>query len=156
MSKIFARILSPLGVVIVVCFFLPWLTVSCGTVPVIDEASGMELANPFVIAGERYDGAGELYLVLAGGILVALAGLAFWVKRSALASTVCLLCGLAVVVFPLLLYQRMQAGLSEDEFAGGFINVVWEGGFWGSIIAGALTVVAALVSYGYPPGRAER
>lgn len=150
MSTLFSKLISPMGLVVLVCFFVPWLTVSCGSVPVLDDVSAFDLTQPRVLGSEQIDGTLELFAAPVGAVLLLVAGLVLWSRRSVLASIVALIGGAVALGIGVLFYLNVTNGLKEDPSMAQMIIVQWRVGFWGNLAASALGIIAALVSFARP------
>ncbi|MEZ4867540.1 MAG: hypothetical protein R3C14_39805 [Caldilineaceae bacterium] len=148
MNTFMSKLISPAGLVTLICFFLPWITVSCGNMPVITNASAMELAQGITVNGQSQEGDPLLYLLLVGAIILLLAGMKLWNARSALASTGALLGSLLVVVIWFLFRKGLEEGLAQAAAQGMVLIHKWEIGFWGTLVSGLVGGIAALFSFG--------
>lgn len=148
MSSFASKLIGPMGFTILVCFFLPWLTVSCGNMTIINDASGFEMAQGITIQGQQSESAPVLYIIAAAGLVMGLAGLVLWASHNPAASVVGLISALAVLVVWFLFRGRVT-----DEFAlaaqqGMVFDLSWEMGFWGIFIGGAVGGLSSLLSFG--------
>src|SRR6185503_3060928 len=64
------KVASPGVLLVLVCFFLPWVLQSCGNAPP-QEYSGWQLAVGNAAAGERYNGNLLIFIVPLAAIVVA-------------------------------------------------------------------------------------
>jgi hypothetical protein len=113
-----------------VCFFLPWVQVSCGATK--ETASGIDLAR---------DGAGGLWLIPVVMLAVLFFGLRLWKERRDLSALISLISGFVTA------YLMNQERLKFEDREG-FLQVSMTGWFWlgfGSsmalIILGAVRVL---------------
>ena len=91
MAAFFTKLISPAGLVVLVCFFLPWMSASCaGNSYAVITLSGYELSNDFEMNGQVLPGNPQIYGVAAGGAVLLLAGLFLWANRNALVSLLAL------------------------------------------------------------------
>ena len=119
------------AIIVLICFFLPWIQVSCGATR--ETASGLDLAR---------DGSNVLWLIPLLMIAVLLIGSAsVWKRGRTVAPVINLICGL---LSSLLMHnERLK---SED--GTGFIRVGMTGWFWlgfGSSIAVVIFAVFDLL-----------
>jgi hypothetical protein len=121
------RVINSIALIALICFFLPWVQLSCGTSE--NRLSGVDLAR---------DGHGALWLIPLLMLAVLLLGMARkWKERRELSALVSLLAGLVSAY--LMNRERMRA-----ENTSGLIAVGLTGWFWlgfGSTIA--LVIVSA-------------
>jgi hypothetical protein len=122
------RVTLSMALIALICFFLPWVQVSCGASE--DRLSGIDLAR---------DGHGRLWLIPFLMLVVLLLGIArTWKDRRELTAVVNLLAGLVSAY--LMNRERVRA-----EDMSGLIKVGLTGWFWlglGSTIA--LVIVSAV------------
>src|SRR5919108_3523983 len=112
---------------VLVCFFLPWIQVSCGASR--ETASGIDLAR---------DGNGELWLIPLLMLVLLFLGLKMWKERHGLLALLSLISGLVSAYL-------MNRERLKFEDGSGFIRVGVTGWFWlglGSSIT--IAIVAAL------------
>lgn len=124
------RLTISLAAFVVICFFLPWLQVSC--LGLKDAASGFGLAR-------RDDP--KLWLVLAAMLLVLLTGLGWFIWKSAP-----MLFGIVGIVGGGLSAYLMYREHSRIAPGGGLIATQWTIWFWMGLIA-SLGVVASAFGY---------
>ena len=121
------RVINSVALIVLICFFLPWVQLSCGTSE--NRLSGVDLAR---------DGHGALWLIPLLMLAVLLLGIARrWKERREISALVSLLAGLVSAY--LMNRERMRA-----ENTSGLIAVGLTGWFWlgfGSTIA--LVIVSA-------------
>ena len=121
------RVINSVALIVLICFFLPWVQLSCGASE--NRLSGVDLAR---------DGHGELWLLPLLMVAVLLLSIARkWKDRRALSALVSLLAGLVSAY--LMNRERIRA-----ENTSGLIAVGLTGWFWlgfGSTIA--LVIVSA-------------
>lgn len=137
-------ITSPGALLALLCFFLPWVLVSCGGQPVA-EFSGWELASgaPVQTAfGPQEMEATPLFFAVPVGALAAL-GLALAASRRADMTTLDVIGPLLAGVLPLavLLLRYMNA---RDEMLSSGLEVSLRFGLWG-VLAGLLAIAAGAV-----------
>lgn len=148
MSTFMAKLISPMGLVVVICFFLPWITVSCGNIPVINDASAMDIAGGLTVNGETQDGNPMLYLSLVGGTILLVTGLGLWNAKNGPASIGAMLGALIVLGVWFLFRKNFQDGVSEAAAQGIVLTHEWKMGFWGTFIGGFVGGIGALLSFG--------
>jgi len=121
------RVINSVALIVLICFFLPWVQLSCGTSE--NRLSGVDLAR---------DGHGGLWLIPLLMLAVLLFGMALrWKEKREISALVSLLAGLVSAY--LMNRERMRA-----ENTSGLIAVGLTGWFWlgfGSTIA--LVIVSA-------------
>lgn len=121
------RVTTAATLIVLICFFLPWIQVSCGGTR--DTASGVDLAR---------DGSHGLWLIPMLMLLLLFAGAKTWKRRQAALSLVNLLSGLVSAYL-------MNRERLKFEDGSGFIRVGVTGWFWlglGSSLT--IVIVAAL------------
>jgi asparagine N-glycosylation enzyme membrane subunit Stt3 len=119
------RITTTAALIVLICFFMPWVQVSCGGTR--DTASGVDLAR---------GGSGALWLIPLLMLVVLFLGIKAWNERRELSAFVNLVSGLISAY--LMNRERLR-------FEDGFIPVGVTGWFWlgfGSSVA--IVVLAAL------------
>ena len=120
------RVINSIALIVLICFFLPWVQLSCGTSE--NRLSGVDLAR---------DGHGGLWLIPLLMLAVLLLGLARrWKDRREISALVSLLAGLVSAY--LMNRERMRA-----ENTSGLIAVGLTGWFW---LAFGSTIALVLVS----------
>lgn len=122
------RVINSIALIILICFFLPWVQLSCGRSE--NRLSGVDLAR---------DGHGGLWLIPL--LMLAVLSLAMarrWKERREISALVSLLAGLVSAY--LMNRERMRA-----ENTSGLIAVALTGWFWlGFSSTIALVVVSVL------------
>jgi ABC-type branched-subunit amino acid transport system permease subunit len=118
------RVTVSLALTLLVCFFLPWVQVSCGAEK--DTASGLDLAR---------DGETGLWLVPLLTIVVVVCGLRLLRIDQRIFALITLLCGL--VVLYLMNHQR-----ARFEETTGIIQARLTFGFWLGLIAAIGTAIS--------------
>jgi excisionase family DNA binding protein len=158
MKPLSSVIAGPAAVVVVLAFFLPWITISLsGMSELSDDTSGYDLAKG------PDDDDDDIYLwaipLIAGSVLVAA-----FLRSSAIfdkAMTVgwYVLAGVGGLAAQFAEYQSIQSDLSDFEkmFGEGVIEISYEIGWWLSLAGlGAFFVAAFLANQeeniGYAPG----
>ena len=131
------RLTNSLAVIILICFFLPWIQVSCGASQ--DRLAGIDLAR---------DGHNGLWLIPILMLVILFVGLARrWKERRQTAAVVTLVSGLLAAY----LMNRERARVDNSS---GLIAVSLTGWFWlglgSAILLVALSVVWILKR---PPAR---
>ena len=148
MSNLASKLIGPAGLVILICFFLPWITVSCGGITAIDGASALDIAGGIKVENESMESTPELYLVLAGAIVMVAAGARLWGNRSGMASAAALLGTLLVLGIAYLFRAGVMEEIQKAASQGFVLQVQWEGGYWGAFTGGLAGAVASLLSFG--------
>jgi predicted Co/Zn/Cd cation transporter (cation efflux family) len=123
----FRRINISAAVIVLICFFLPWVQVSCGGAS--DSLSGMNLAR---------DGQTLLWLVpllMLGVIIVGL--LRAWRETPKVAAIVGLVSGAVAIL--LMNRERMRV-----QDSSGLIQAQLTGWFWLSMISAIVIVLSAI------------
>ena len=121
------RVTTTATLIVLICFFLPWIQVSCGGTR--DTASGVDLAR---------DGSHGLWLIPMLMLLLLFVGAKTWKQRQAALPLVNLLSGLVSAYL-------MNRERLKFEDGSGFIRVGVTGWFWlglGSSLT--IVIVAAL------------
>jgi hypothetical protein len=146
----------PAGFIVLLAFFLPWITVSCSgaseTVTGYDMATGV--SNQDTAAGyasQESDDAHEyLWLIPAAGAGVLVAAYlrhTAAITRAAATRAYAVLgvAGLAVQIYE---YFKLQSDLSdiEQQIGTGLIALSYEAGWWLSLLALIAVLVAAFVA----------
>ncbi|MEO6390787.1 MAG: hypothetical protein ABIP75_02975 [Pyrinomonadaceae bacterium] len=131
----FRRINLSLAVFVIICFFLPWVQVSCGGAH--DTESGLALAR----GGERL-----LWLIPLMMIMVIALGLGRdWKRRILSFALVNVICGTATSI--LIFRERVT-----DDQAAGLIAIGMTAWFWLAFAAAiGLAVVGLAIILGRPP-----
>jgi len=135
------KVSSPGAALVILCFFMPWLFVSCSGQTA--EISGLELASGatinFGFTAQQLDGQPILFLVLlaAFGVL-ALAYFAF--KRGSLTQNMDGYGVVALGAVPLLIMFSQFSGFKSQAAQQG-IYVEYQFGLWGVVI-GYIAVIA--------------
>src|SRR5918996_2033514 len=121
------RATTTAALIVLVCFFLPWIQVSCGATR--DTASGIDLAR---------DGSGGLWLIPLLMLALLFFGLRVWKERRELSTLVSLVSGLVSAYL-------MNRERLKFEDGSGFIRVGVTGWFWLGLGASIAIVVLAAV-----------
>ena len=120
------RVINSIALIALICFFLPWVQLSCGTSE--NRLSGVDLAR---------DGHGGLWLIPLSMLAVLLFGVARkWKEKREISALLSLLAGLVSAY--LMNRERMRA-----ENTSGLISVGLTGWFW---LAFGSTIALVLVS----------
>ncbi len=127
---------SPGAIAVIVCFFLPWVFVSCYGQP-IAEFSGFELAAgpeiPGAFGTEQGEPAPILLTLPALGLLVL--ALAFWAARRRVTNWLDKIGVLLIGLGPLLLLILGLFGSTErQELAQEGIFIEYRIGVWGTLL----------------------
>ncbi|MCX6827899.1 MAG: hypothetical protein NT002_01255 [candidate division Zixibacteria bacterium] len=125
--KKFSIFLTPAGAgIAIICFFLPWVKVSCGTVTV--EASGARIGGIF-------------WAVLAAAIIIMLSFFFFWKRKELIKARLVTLIG-AVFSVAVMLYKFIDAfGGSPSNINVSDIGGVLRIGAFGSFAGFLLSVL---------------
>lgn len=124
------RITVSLALIVLTCFFLPWVQVSCGTSS--DRLSGVDLAR---------DGRNSLWLIPLLMLAVLLVGVArAWRERREISALVGLIAGLASTY--LMNRERIRA-----EDTSGLVAVALTGWFWLGLASSI--ALAGLAAFGF-------
>jgi hypothetical protein len=115
------------ALIALICFFLPWIQVSCGANR--ETASGIDLAK---------DGNAELWLIPVLMLAVVFVALKLWKERGELSSVVGLISGLVSAY----LMNRERLRFEDSD---GFIRVGVTGWFWLGLGSSVAMVVLAAV-----------
>ena len=106
------RATTTAALIVLICFFLPWLQVSCGATK--DTASGIDLAR---------DGNGALWLIPLLMLALLFFALRVWKERRELATLISLVSGLVSAY----LMNRERLKFEDNS---GFLRVGVTGWFW--------------------------
>ncbi len=143
------------GAIAVLCFFLPWVLVSCNETPVArwsgwDMATGPAIHTVFgeQPAGESYP---ALFVVPAGGIVCAVLALLGYRRRLALRAGALAAIGAAAASLLVLVIQFAKLGSqAANQESMSIISGKTQAGLWGTVAAflvvilgGVLDLVAA-------------
>lgn len=140
---------SPGALTVLVCFFLPWMMVSCFGQPVA-EFSGLDLAMgpeiPGAFGTDRGDATPSLFVLPAIALIVLLLGFAAASRRG-----VNLLDRLGIMLIglgPLFMLGTSLFGSSErSELAEQGILIEYRIGVWGTLVGLALIVGGGLMNW---------
>jgi uncharacterized membrane protein (UPF0136 family) len=121
------RITTTATLIVLICFFLPWIQVSCGATK--DTASGIDLAR---------DGSHALWLIPLLMLLLLFFGLRLWKERRVLTTLVTLVSGLVSAYL-------MNRERTKFEDHSGFIQVGITGWFWLGFAASVAIVILAVL-----------
>jgi hypothetical protein len=130
-------------VIILICFFLPWFTVSCSGGFAGVSVTGYEAATGNVEGAEDEDTDGDLYLFAAP--LAALAGLGL-VFAQRLFREGYIAAGVGGLIVHGVYYLQLQGDIDDArQMSGEIINVSWEIGWWISILAFIAMIVLGMM-----------
>lgn len=128
----------------ILCFFLPWILVSCGGEPVA-KLSGWQLAAGTRIMNERIPGEGILFLILLSAILVL--GVVFMAKQRGQLTKLDGFGLIGLGALPLLIilikFSDMGGGLSGG---GVGLDISLRLGFWGVIIGFIAVIIGGVIN----------
>ncbi|MCP4362729.1 MAG: sugar ABC transporter permease [Chloroflexi bacterium] len=136
MSKRLPQLVLPMGIIILICFFLPWLP---------PNITGFDLASANVSGAEGF---GFFYTILLGAILMIGFGFPLWknqYKQNASFSTTI---GASLVVLVIFFGMTTLAGptfLNIDLFS------LAQFGFWAILGAGIVGFIGAIASFSREP-----
>jgi len=139
---------GPAAVLVLVCFFLPWVTVSCSGQP-IGQFSGYDLAAGVSAAAVPIPGDGWLFLVPIVALVTLVGGaLAIvnrdWERATGVAVTAVSLLGLLLLTWRWLRFRALS---------GTLVAAATEPGLWLALAGLALMVLGGVLSVIWP-GRA--
>lgn len=121
------RATTTAALIVLICFFLPWIQVSCGATR--DTASGIDLAR---------NGNGALWLIPLLMLALLFLVLRVWKERRELSTLVSLVSGLVSAY----LMNRERLKFEDDS---GFLRVGVTGWFWLGLGSSVVIVVLAAV-----------
>jgi len=121
------RVTTTAASIVLICFFLPWIQVSCGGTK--DTASGIDLAR---------DGSHGLWLIPLLMLVLLFLGLRMWKERHALTTLVTLVSGLVSAYL-------MNRERTKFEDHSGLIQVGITGWFWLGFAASVAIVILAVL-----------
>jgi hypothetical protein len=119
------RATTTAALIVLVCFFLPWIQVSCGATK--DTASGIDLAR---------GGSGALWLIPLLMLALLFVALRVWKERRELSTLVGLMSGLVSAYL-------MNRERLKFEDGSGFLRVGVTGWFWLGLGSSAAIVIVA-------------
>jgi hypothetical protein len=142
-----------------ICFFLPWLQVSCGGERAF-TVSGWQLASGAEVMGERQGGHAYIFIVplLLVALLVLLIVIAWQGRPRATAAVPEFVVGLLCIAIPIIEYLRLRSQ-AHSEGGEAVLGVTIRYGFWGMMVCGLLLAVGGFRSWAGrshrapPPGR---
>jgi hypothetical protein len=123
------RINLSAALIVLICFFLPWVQLSCGGAK--DTLTGLDLAR-------REDTLLWLVPLLACAVIVLIV-LRLWRERPAISGVVSAICGLVIV----LLMNRQRSRVQDES---GIIAAQLTGWFWAAFMAAIAIVVTGIVA----------
>ena len=127
------ELISPAGAgIVLVCFFLPWLKVSCGTKKMLLRGSDM---------------GGELYVVLGAAILMILAYLVFRILGQTHRSRYFFLAG-AIIAAGTIVYKYITVAMNPDipfYVPGSMVGFELRAGAYGTILGLFISGLGALL-----------
>ena len=132
---------------LVICFFFPWISVSCSGQQI--TATGYELATGIEdmqnsSQGEAYsNGDMSYFLIPAIGVIVLVASFIFGLS---LARTIYLASGIVGFGFLLLKMFDFQQQVSDLKNQGYIVNVTYEMGWWLALLSLAGIIAAGILS----------
>ena len=136
MSKRLPQLVLPMGIVILVCFFLPWLP---------PNITGYDLASANVSGAEGF---GFFYAILVGAILMIGFGFPLWKSKYNQYASIFTTVGASLVVLIIFFGMTTLAGptfLNIDLFA------LAQFGFWATLVAGIVGFIGAIASFSREP-----
>jgi hypothetical protein len=141
------KIIGPAGIVALVCFFMPWVLVSCENQPVA-SFTGMQLAAGGRVGSglgaQPLRGSPELFLVLfAAAGCIALVYLAYR-GRMAVRRAAAFAIGLAALSL-LLMFAKFAGAPGQTSQMGAAVKLDLQYGFWGSVLANLAIVAGGVI-----------
>ena len=121
------RATTTAALIVLICFFLPWIQVSCGATK--DTASGIDLAR---------DGSGALWLIPLLMLALLFLALRVWKERRELSTLVSLVSGLVSAYL-------MNRERLKFEDSSGLLRVGVTGWFWLGLGSAVVIVLLAAV-----------
>jgi|SRR5687768_16458469 hypothetical protein len=121
------RATTTAALIVLICFFLPWIQVSCGATK--DTASGIDLAR---------DGSGALWLIPLLMLALLFFALRVWKERRELSTLVSLVSGLVSAYL-------MNRERLKFEDSSGLLRVGVSGWFWLGLGSAVVIVLLAAV-----------
>jgi hypothetical protein len=121
------RATTTAALIVLICFFLPWIQVSCGATK--DTASGIDLAR---------DGSGTLWLIPLLMLALLFLALRVWKERRELSTLVSLVSGLVSAYL-------MNRERLKFEDSSGLLRVGVTGWFWLGLGSAVVIVLLAAV-----------
>ena len=131
------RATTTAALIVLVCFFLPWIQVSCGATK--ETASGIDLAR---------HGSGALWLIPLLMLAVLFLALTMWKERRELSTLVSLMSGLVSAY----LMNRERLKFEDNS---GLLTASVTGWFWLGLGSSVAIVVLAAVRILRPRSRAD-
>lgn len=140
-----SRIMGPAAALVLLCFFLPWITVSCAGQPVA-SLSGMELATGTQLPTGENTSSPQLFLVPIAALVVLSIILMMYQRRitvrvGALGAIIVSLIGLLPIVLEFITSRSSNVA---GDF-GSMITITPQIGLWGVILANLAIVAGAVV-----------
>lgn len=148
MNSLMGKLISPMGLVVFICFFLPWITISCGNMAMVTDVTAMEIANGITVGNQTQEGNPALYLLLVGAAVIFFAGIKLWSSRNSPAAVGALLGALLVLAIWFLFRKSVQDAINETATQGIVLTREWEMGFWGTFVGGVVGGIGALFGFG--------
>jgi hypothetical protein len=136
-----------------ICFFLPWLQVSCGGERAF-TVSGWQLASGAQVLGERQGGHAYVFIVplLLVAVVVLLIVTAWQGRPRATAAVPEFVAGLLCISIPIIEYLRLRSQ-AHGEGGEAVLGVTIRYGFWGMMVCGLLLAMGGFRSWA---GRSRR
>jgi len=148
MSRYGNKVIGPAAAIALVCFFLPWLFVSCEGRPLV-TMSGWQLAAGGEVetssGSEEVEGDAELFLTLAAPIGALFLLFLAYQRRVAIRSGALATLGLAVMSLAIL-YIKFSDIFSRAAEDG--LTVELKYGFWGTVLAHVALLLGAALNLG--------
>ena len=143
------RIASPAATIAIVCFFFPWILVSCGNQPAL-SLSGWQLAAGFTLNlgfyAERIPGEGILFVVLIAGLAVLAMTYLALRRRTATKLESYSLVGLGALPLVVLLLELV--GRSDTIQVG--VTVKPQVGLWGLVLGYIAVIIGGVLNLAQP------
>lgn len=124
-----------------ICFFLPWITVSCSGVEV--TASGWELATGVQQDGQAVDdeqAEGDVKYFIVPVVAIVVLGASFLILS--MARMVYFACGAIGIGFMIWVYTDFQSQIQDAAQQGVVIGLSYEFGWWLTILGFGAVLVA--------------
>lgn len=159
------KISLPAALLILFCFFLPWISVSCGGQE-IATISGMDLAagkvvNPGLgVQPQRIGGDAVLFLVPVAAILGAiftLAGTSSTTKQPAAGQLVAAGAGLGIMLLKWLSMNDEMTAMAGNagQSMTGMFDVSLRFGVWGTLLGLAGLLIGGFIAFGETSSRSN-
>jgi hypothetical protein len=146
---------GPAAIIVLLAFFMPWVTISCEGSGIDETVSGYDLTQDQSEEGVEQEGDVQLFLIPLAALVVLGA---VWMRyqgqlKEAVASRVYLAAGAIGLLIQLLKYFSLQSDLNdaEEEVGQGVIEMSYRYGWWLTALALIAIIAASFVSAQYAP-----